>query len=416
MAQDQAKLKKRLELLLKLPENLTCADCGKRGPRWASANLGVFFCIECSGIHRNLGVHISFVRSVNLDSWTKAQVDFLEEWGNGRANEYYEANIPPHVTKPRDGDSVRVLEKFIRDKYEHKKYISKTIPPKRNIKLDELDDDNKRRNNATTRSRPSTSSNISSNNSIPSNVTTGPVLTSVAQKRDIPISAPVVTTNKSNSDSLLDFLDEPVVSNVNTTSNQSNDIFSSFVSAPVSAPVAPSIQQQHQHQQQHANQFTSNPNAFPVSPNQGSYNNQPNYQSYNTQATAPAPPLAVHIPAHHPPAQTKPQVSTADILSLYSNPVQSQPPPNPAYHGSTVPPIGYPGVPIYSQPNNFSQPNNYGQPQPYYTANYGQPNMPPPPVPNQVPYNQGYGNPNQPPNVFNQFQQNTGPYGGYNQR
>lgn len=71
----QKELRKRLEALLKLPENLTCADCRKRGPRWASANLGVFMCIECSGIHRNLGVHISFVRSVNLDSWTKAQVD-----------------------------------------------------------------------------------------------------------------------------------------------------------------------------------------------------------------------------------------------------------------------------------------------------------------------------------------------------
>ena len=52
------------------------------GPRWASANLGIFFCIECSGIHRNLGVHISFVRSVNLDSWTNKQVEVL--WNNTR--------------------------------------------------------------------------------------------------------------------------------------------------------------------------------------------------------------------------------------------------------------------------------------------------------------------------------------------
>jgi hypothetical protein len=55
----------------------------------------------------------------------------MEEWGNGRANEYYEANIPAHVVKPKEGDSVRVVEKFIRDKYEHKRYIAKSIPPKR---------------------------------------------------------------------------------------------------------------------------------------------------------------------------------------------------------------------------------------------------------------------------------------------
>uniref|UniRef100_A0A3B4FI27 Arf-GAP domain-containing protein n=1 Tax=Pundamilia nyererei TaxID=303518 RepID=A0A3B4FI27_9CICH len=44
------------------------------GPRWASWNLGVFMCIRCAGIHRNLGVHISRVKSVNLDQWTPEQI------------------------------------------------------------------------------------------------------------------------------------------------------------------------------------------------------------------------------------------------------------------------------------------------------------------------------------------------------
>lgn len=44
------------------------------GPRWASWNLGIFLCIRCAGIHRNLGVHVSRVKSVNLDSWTAEQV------------------------------------------------------------------------------------------------------------------------------------------------------------------------------------------------------------------------------------------------------------------------------------------------------------------------------------------------------
>ena len=44
------------------------------GPRWASWNLGIFLCIRCAGIHRNLGVHISKVKSVNLDSWTAEQI------------------------------------------------------------------------------------------------------------------------------------------------------------------------------------------------------------------------------------------------------------------------------------------------------------------------------------------------------
>nr|XP_049591805.1 stromal membrane-associated protein 1 isoform X2 [Syngnathus scovelli] len=63
-----------LSKLLREDENKYCADCEAKGPRWASWNLGVFMCIRCAGIHRNLGVHISRVKSVNLDQWTPEQM------------------------------------------------------------------------------------------------------------------------------------------------------------------------------------------------------------------------------------------------------------------------------------------------------------------------------------------------------
>lgn len=97
------------------------------GPRWASWNLGVFLCIRCAGIHRNLGVHISKVKSVNLDSWTPEQVVSLQQMGNSRARAVYEANLPDNFRRPQNDSS---LESFIRAKYEHKKYIAREwVPP-----------------------------------------------------------------------------------------------------------------------------------------------------------------------------------------------------------------------------------------------------------------------------------------------
>uniref|UniRef100_A0A8C3IIB0 Small ArfGAP 1 n=1 Tax=Chrysemys picta bellii TaxID=8478 RepID=A0A8C3IIB0_CHRPI len=63
-----------LAKLLREEDNKYCADCEAKGPRWASWNTGVFICIRCAGIHRNLGVHISRVKSVNLDQWTPEQI------------------------------------------------------------------------------------------------------------------------------------------------------------------------------------------------------------------------------------------------------------------------------------------------------------------------------------------------------
>ena len=73
-------------------------------------------CIECSGIHRNLGTHISFVRSVNLDEWQVPQVELLEAWGNARAKAYYEAEVPSSYRTPPEGAGAREVQRWIRDK------------------------------------------------------------------------------------------------------------------------------------------------------------------------------------------------------------------------------------------------------------------------------------------------------------
>ncbi|KAJ7341603.1 hypothetical protein JRQ81_005907 [Phrynocephalus forsythii] len=108
--------------LLREEDNKYCADCEAKGPRWASWNTGVFICIRCAGIHRNLGVHISRVKSVNLDQWTPEQIQCMQQMGNTKARLLYEANLPENFRRPQTDQAV---EFFIRDKYEKKKYYDK---------------------------------------------------------------------------------------------------------------------------------------------------------------------------------------------------------------------------------------------------------------------------------------------------
>ncbi|XP_043916518.1 arf-GAP with GTPase, ANK repeat and PH domain-containing protein 1-like [Protopterus annectens] len=102
--------------------NSLCADCEGQNPDWASLNLGALICIECSGIHRNLGTHLSRVRSLDLDDWSLDLIRVMTAIGNEVANSVWEANTQGRV-KPSPDCTREERERWIRAKYEQKLFL-----------------------------------------------------------------------------------------------------------------------------------------------------------------------------------------------------------------------------------------------------------------------------------------------------
>ncbi|XP_078449763.1 arf-GAP with SH3 domain, ANK repeat and PH domain-containing protein 2-like isoform X1 [Lampetra planeri] len=110
-----------------MPGNDTCCDCSVADPSWLATNLGILTCIECSGIHREMGVHVSRIQSITLDVLSTAELLLARNVGNYRFNEILESNLPSDCDiKPAADSDMNERRSYITAKYIERKYTKRS--------------------------------------------------------------------------------------------------------------------------------------------------------------------------------------------------------------------------------------------------------------------------------------------------
>ncbi|XP_063057928.1 arf-GAP with coiled-coil, ANK repeat and PH domain-containing protein 2-like isoform X2 [Engraulis encrasicolus] len=166
-----------LQKVMAIAGNTACCDCGQPDPRWASINLGITLCIQCSGIHRSLGVHFSKVRSLTLDTWEPELLKLMCELGNGVINQIYEARREElGARKPHPGDPRHEVEAYIKAKYVDRRFVRRPSDDELKLKVVSLSKQEKRLSNnsdpptpkappPTPKQRPSSGASVKSEDS-----------------------------------------------------------------------------------------------------------------------------------------------------------------------------------------------------------------------------------------------------------
>ncbi|KAK2861739.1 hypothetical protein Q5P01_001272 [Channa striata] len=110
----------------RMPGNSCCCDCGAPDPGWLSTNLGILTCIECSGIHREMGVHVSRIQSLSLDSLGTSDLLLARNVGNSGFNEILEANLLSPSMKPSQHSHMTERKDFILSKYQDVHFVRRS--------------------------------------------------------------------------------------------------------------------------------------------------------------------------------------------------------------------------------------------------------------------------------------------------